>query len=238
MPALAVVEQIASTPLICPNSNRPSLTLSWGSITIRNHNVAIARWYSPLFTFIAIKPLLLFLVALLALPACKKDDTDPNGLPAATQEGKNTAGFLLNGQLWLPKRSPTSAQPFGVSWSQYLYKGRRALQVNFSRYQSRDDLTALNFIFHDVCRAGTFALNQDIDPVLISGPRPPYAVYSIYEPGPDRKFYTGAAARGEVIITRFDTVARVVSGTFEAKLKEDSGPDSLAITQGRFDIKF
>lgn len=117
-------------------------------------------------------------------------------------------------------------------------QGGRTLQINFSRYNSKDDLTAVNFHFPDVRHAGTFDLNRDTDPIVISGSQPPYAVYSIYEPGPDRKFYTGNAARGQVIITRFDTVARVVAGTFEAKLKEDSGPDSLSITQGRFDIKF
>ncbi len=33
---------------------------------------------------------------------CKKPKVDSNGLPAATQEGKNTFGFLLNGQPWPP----------------------------------------------------------------------------------------------------------------------------------------
>ena len=187
------------------------------------------------------KPYLLLLLAVALLAAgCKKDDTDPNGLPKATQDGKNTAGFLLNGQPWLPAKNPSSpgTPPVGANWSSSVYRGGKALQIFFIRYSSSQDVTALNFIFHDVRRAGTFNLDQDIDPVLISGPRPPYAVYSIYEPGPDRKFYTGASARGHIIITRFDTVARIVAGTFEAKLKEDGGADSLSITQGRFDIKF
>ncbi|MFZ6025669.1 MAG: hypothetical protein ACOYVG_14560 [Bacteroidota bacterium] len=34
---------------------------------------------------------------------CRKDKLGSNGLPAATQEGKNTLGFLLNGQPWTPK---------------------------------------------------------------------------------------------------------------------------------------
>ena len=180
----------------------------------------------------------LLLTAALLAAGCKKDNTDPNGLPPATQEGKNTAGFLLNGQPWLPKGSPTNLQPYGVSWPRFSVKGGRTLQINFSRYQSKDDLTAINLHFPDVRQAGAFDMDRDINPVLISGPIPPYAVYSIYEPGPDRKFYTGSTARGQVLITRFDTVARVVAGTFEAKLREDSGPDSLSITQGRFDIKY
>ena len=34
---------------------------------------------------------------------CKKNKPDSNGLPAATQDGKNTIGFLLNGQPWKPQ---------------------------------------------------------------------------------------------------------------------------------------
>ena len=34
---------------------------------------------------------------------CEKDNIDSNGLPPATQEGKNTLGFMLNGQPWTPQ---------------------------------------------------------------------------------------------------------------------------------------
>ncbi|TAG14645.1 MAG: hypothetical protein EAZ41_00725 [Sphingobacteriia bacterium] len=33
----------------------------------------------------------------------QKNTIESNGLPKATQEGKNTLGFLLNGQPWTPK---------------------------------------------------------------------------------------------------------------------------------------
>lgn len=112
------------------------------------------------------------------------------------------------------------------------------MQIFLSRHPNPNDYSLLSFIFHDVRHAGTFELNQDIDPLVISGARPPYAVYSLYEPGPNRAFYTGTTARGQIIITRFDTLARVVSGTFEATLKAEGGPDSLTIAQGRFDAKF
>ena len=34
---------------------------------------------------------------------CEKDKIDSNGLPPATQEGKNTLGYMLNGQPWTPQ---------------------------------------------------------------------------------------------------------------------------------------
>lgn len=199
--------------------------------------------FSPLlFTsfLFAMKPYLCLCLAAALLAACKKEEADPNGLPPATQEGKNTGGFLLNGQPWLPAKNPSlpGTSPVGANWISRINRGGKALQIILERHPSSNDYTALNFIFSDVRHAGTFNLNQDIDPVVISGSRPPYALYSMYQPIPKRLFYTGSAARGQIIITRFDTVARVVAGTFEAKLKEDRGPDSLSITQGRFDLKF
>lgn len=177
------------------------------------------------------------------LGACTKDDIDPNGLPKATQSGKNTAGFLLNGQPWLPaiNRSLPANPVVGATRSSRIYQGGRSLQISFARYQSQSstEFTALNLIFHDLKQPGTFDLNQDIDPFVISGPRPPYAVYTADpEPGPKREYYTSSITRGQVIITRFDTVARVVSGTFAAKVQEESGTEVLDITQGRFDCSF
>jgi hypothetical protein len=53
--------------------------------------------------------LIQFLFCLLFLVACRKHHTDSNGLPPATQEGKNTLGFLLNGQPWTPQGFAGSA---------------------------------------------------------------------------------------------------------------------------------
>ena len=43
------------------------------------------------------------LYCLFCFAQCKKNNPDSNGLPAATQDGKNTLGFLLNGQPWKPQ---------------------------------------------------------------------------------------------------------------------------------------
>ena len=41
-----------------------------------------------------------------------------------------------------------------------------------------------------------------------------------------------------VTITRFDTLNRIISGTFKATLYNSIRKDSLKITEGRFDFKF
>lgn len=44
---------------------------------------------------------LLLLIILCVLMGCKKDMPSKN-LPPVTQEGRNTAGFLLDGEVWVP----------------------------------------------------------------------------------------------------------------------------------------
>ena len=184
------------------------------------------------------KPFLfLGLAALLTASSCKKDDTDPNGLPSATQEGKNTGGFLLNGQPWLPKASAVGNYPYTVSaiYGPFSFRAHR-LSISMFRYQDANNSQEITLYLAGVRQPGIYHLNQDINTVVISSPRPSYASYRVISGV--RNFYTGTSAHGQVIITRLDTVARVVSGTFEANLKEDGGPDSFSITQGRFDCKF
>jgi hypothetical protein len=53
-------------------------------------------------------PILLMLV-LLAFSSCKENDANPKEvLPAATMEGKNTFGAMVNGKVWLPKGRPST----------------------------------------------------------------------------------------------------------------------------------
>ena len=52
------------------------------------------------------KPVTLITILLLILTCssnCKKGGLFGDKLPAATQEGKNTCGFLVNGKVWLPR---------------------------------------------------------------------------------------------------------------------------------------
>ena len=179
-------------------------------------------------------PTLLLAAALLAA-GCKKDAPEAD-LPPATQEGKNTAGFLLDGQPWLPKASAIGNNPYTVSAAYGPIRRAHRLSMSMFRYQDVNNSQSLTLYLAGVRTPGTYQLNQNIDPLVISGPEPSHAYYRITSGA--RDFYTGSTARGQVVITRLDTVARVVAGTFEAKVREDSGPDSLSITQGRFDIKY
>jgi len=171
----------------------------------------------------------------LLLVNCKKDDFDADGLVPATQSGKDTGDFLLNGQPYRPGRGSAYPGPaVGAYWSNI--RGGRKMTVIMGRQFERDD-TGLNIVLPRITGPGTFTITEGVSPVIIAGNKP-YVLYSATHPSPARHFLTGPTAIGRVEVTRYDTVARVVSGTFEAKLREYQGQDSVVLTKGRFDCKF
>ncbi|MBO0360714.1 hypothetical protein J0X19_22325 [Hymenobacter sp. BT186] len=88
----------------------------------------------------------------------------------------------------------------------------------------------------DIRSTGTFELNQTINPAL-SNPDPAYASFSFNRPRPTQLYRTGPTATGRLIVTRFDTVARIVAGTFEFTAERANAP-TVRISEGRFDLKF
>ncbi|WP_426062219.1 hypothetical protein [Hymenobacter sp. B1770] len=180
-------------------------------------------------------PRLLLPFLLLAAVGCKKNDLDPNGLPKATQEGKNTGGFLLDGKASVPKPSSISTgRPVNGYWRKT--RGGRSLSLSLRQF-SVDEDWGTSFYVPDIRQPGTFLLNQEpthLTPQL----SPSVGQYTTLRPGPRLSYYTGPDAPGQLVITRFDTVNNIVSGTFEMTPREPSSNATVTITQGRFDLHF
>lgn len=177
------------------------------------------------------------LAALLVLgnSSCKKSDPDPDGLVTATKEGKNTGDFLLNGTQYGPGRGSAYPGPsVGANW--YKIRGGRQVVVVLGRKYT-NDATVLNIVLSRITGPGPVAIVDGVSPVIIAGDHS-YIIYEITHPGQPRRFLTGPTALGHVNVTRYDTIAHVISGTFEALLREYQGSDSLNITKGRFDCTF
>jgi hypothetical protein len=172
--------------------------------------------------------------------SCKKEDADPDGLVAATQEGKNTGDFLLNGVAFGPRPAIASpgSMPIGASVFLGRAPGSRDVQLSFYRMVNSNQAECLNLILFGITTAGQYSLDLVANPYVVPGSNQRYASFTQILPTPERKYITGPNARGTVFITRLDTTARIIAGTFEAKLKEFQGPDSLSISKGRFDLKF
>ncbi|MGI4742632.1 MAG: hypothetical protein ACRYG7_46330 [Janthinobacterium lividum] len=174
----------------------------------------------------------LFGLALFA--SCKKEPSPLEQLPDATQQGANTAGWLLDGKAWVPQRSSISTgTPVDGYWQKT--KTGSSLGLSFRRFAVGEDW-GVEFYLPDIRRAGTFVLNQD--PAITGGRFVAYGHYVHSRPAPDLDCYTGPNALGELVITRFDTVQNVVSGTFTMAPQDAATGTTVLIDQGRFDLHF
>ena len=195
-----------------------------------------------LFSLTAMRtyPFLSLAAAMLLTVACNKDNTDPDGLVSATQEGKNTGDFLVNGVPFGPRSrvSTPADKPVKAYWS-HSNQGQATIEITFFREDDNKKVRSLDVMVASIKQPRTYLLIDLINPYTVIGAKSS-GRYTLPFTSPTFQpiYLTGPTARGEVIITRYDTTAHVISGTFEAKLREYQGPDSLYITKGRFDCTF
>ena len=177
-----------------------------------------------LYTF-----LLILLCNIISCSSCKKNALDSNGLPAATQTGANTFGFLLNGKPWTPQGFNGTANleinvDLGYNNGIFGISGYRTITNNFTQYVGLGISDSLNFI--------------SFPATLLLSKR------SLYQIGVSRNdscsidYYDSSVYRaGKLVINKFDTINGIISGTFNATLYK-KGCDTVKITEGRFDMKF
>ncbi len=191
--------------------------------------------------------LLLLTVSFFSLnKACRKA-SEPK-LPDATQIGANTAGCLLNGQLWIA--SSDNCFRFGTPYTKIGYysydKSKNSLFINFQRCTKYDGDQWFSISIQDFFGPGTYACNKKSYIPGIpgsSGKSYNFINYYIAKNTNEQNYETSELATGSVTITKIDTsrtpVFTHVSGVFECKLKNlNNMYDSLVITSGRFDIPF
>jgi hypothetical protein len=168
------------------------------------------------------------LYCLFCFAQCKKSNPDNNGLPAATQEGKNTLGFLLNGQPWTPQGNNGTAN-LSIDFDAGINNGifsLSAYKIINSLNRQRFGLgikDSLNFI--------------SVPKIYILGNSTLYgAAYS--DDSCTFDYFDSTINRsGNLTITRFDKTNRIISGTFSTTFNKTGCPE-IKITDGRFDMKF
>ncbi|TCC93349.1 hypothetical protein EZ428_00835 [Pedobacter frigiditerrae] len=139
-------------------------------------------------------------------------------LPAITQTGANTFGFLLNGDVWLPKAALLQ-QKLDLSYDPN-YKGG-TLNIIAKRYLSSTDMMELSIGLIGVDKPGKYDFSNN---------------GVIYR---DQKsscyYFDNRIVSGSITITKID-LTKFISGTFEFKLEKQSC-SIINATQGRFDLK-
>lgn len=174
-----------------------------------------------------------FLLLLLALFSfqCNKDHPPKAMLPPTTQQGKNTVGFMIDNNVWIPyykcgfgqdpcgeisaRVGPLAAEPQGIDFQ-------------FGRRQN-NKLSALTISSSGIGKVTT--IGEKIDSVGIN--------YQGENWTGNTDTYSGIRPGSHFIITKFDAQAQIISGTFELILAEDNGSGkTITLKDGRFDFRF
>ncbi|QIG88536.1 hypothetical protein G6R40_02160 [Chryseobacterium sp. POL2] len=172
----------------------------------------------------------LFLLSLLTIglfTACKDREPDPNVLPQATQSGKNTAGALVDGKVWVA--TTEFVYPPGTVCENFGNKTKIVLDLRKIKNMGRNSID-IKIIIENLELNKTYELNQN--PVSDFN----YAIYTNNE-GISYSTQLTSDYTGKIKITRIDLQNQIVSGTFEFKAIDHNG-NVVNITDGRFDKKF
>jgi len=179
---------------------------------------------------------LLLYLCLATLTQCSKCKNDPAPadpaaqLPPATQTGANTFGCLVNGQPLTPKGN-TGSSNFDVVYN----PGFRGGDLNIGAYRVGDGHRQyFSISAAPVTSTGVYSFTRPTGVCTATYTDIPGTPNGCSVISSDQDV---AYRSGFLEITKFDTRARIISGTFNFKLLQ-AGCDTLKSTQGRFDAKF
>lgn len=173
--------------------------------------------------------LFVFLLPFLFSASCKKGVTPTpisvaEELPLATQDGKNTFGCLINGNVWVPYKTDFSRK-LEVWYDPSYHLG--TLRIIAER-RKKDIDQSITIACDTLNKPGTYQIGKRPGRIyfddLIKG-----CVYSDFD--------SSVQTSGILTVTKLDISNRIMSGTFEFIIFK-SGCDTIKATQGRFDIKF
>jgi len=158
------------------------------------------------------------------LSQCRKDNPKPDnpyGLPNATQWGAGIFACLINGQKYIAKRRPGYIDGT-VIVGDTLYVSAYSTQ----KFQYTSILIYIKNFTHET-------KDYSIDSINIG-----VACYSDSTCLGFAGSTTSFSKTGNIVITKFDTTHRIVSGTFDGFTFPIPGCDTLYVTNGRFDYHY
>jgi len=169
----------------------------------------------------------ILILSVFCFAQCKKNKPDSTGLPAATQEGKNTFGFLLNGQLWKPQGSNGTANlsidyDAGISDGGMGISAYKIISANEREYFKIGIIDSLN------SKTAPFSINlSNTGLYRIGFTNNQCSLFS----------FDNTQVNGIITVTKLDRINRIISATFSATLNK-TGCTEIKITDGRLDMKF
>lgn len=182
------------------------------------------------------KILLVLTLLITTLLSCRKNRTDTSYIfPTETQEGKNTFGCYVNSTAFIAGTtlfglvSPVNANYYKDS-TQYYQGGFLSINGIDARYSLN---VAGNVVINKLRVFGVGEYNfQNTGGNCAST----YSCDDIgYHNASTGKTYF--AESGKLIITKLDTLTKIISGKFDFIAKDTSG-NKVEVIDGRFDVKY
>lgn len=173
--------------------------------------------------------LTILLFCLLLLPfSCSKQDECENPvdcLPPPTQTGANTAGCLVNGEVFLP--GGRSIGSGSVLKAQYVFDdGRYIFGVSINNLRDGNKMVMIESKNDELEEGETYIMNQYSD----------ISTTGFYLNG-STGYSTTDEVTGEFTISKFDESRRILSGTFWFDAINNEG-EIVQIREGRFDVRY
>lgn len=175
------------------------------------------------------KVLPLIIPVLFFFASCKKEITN---LPDETQTGAGTFGAKINGENWGPLKAgilPTA--PILESH----YGADQSIFINAQNFSHTPIETEMEIYVKHLTGPGTYSLNQTTE--AYPNESASYAYYVKRNLNVEDEWITSASATGQVVVTRYDSASRIVSGTFQFTAAAHYGSAPVTVTEGRFDVQ-
>lgn len=164
----------------------------------------------------------LFNIALFGCLLACKDDDDP-GLPAHTQNGKNTFGCLVNGKVMVPggryERLSAEVDSAGLLW---LTSGNSDTEEHIYFVIDRPDFPFEVGVRYEFNNPGDIKCYYNL---------------ATTDAEADCQ-YEDAPVTGGITFTKMDWNRKIIAGTFEFTAHSDYCNKDVSVTEGRFDIVF
>jgi hypothetical protein len=180
-------------------------------------------------------PATLLIFSMVCCLACQKEPPpgpeiiDYNVLPPITQEGKNTFGCKVDGEVWVPR-----VELF-VPWFDkvcVLFESGLGSGNIISRVITLNQDDEMQLYFGPTfLQTGKYYLPEKNDSTNTTSVR--FRILSTVYRLPDMSDPT----KNWVEVTFIDTVKNIVSGRFQFDLKSEDN-QKISVTEGRFDMKY
>jgi len=178
------------------------------------------------------KKLFLLLFITIFFSGCERDYIRNNTLPPLTNTGENTAGCLVNGEVFLPK----GFFPWAISSLSCKY-GDGAFSLSI--IQKKDNtIKSIGIFYYEIPLHNNIGLSYTLE----NYDQNQYSNHARYyikpAPPPSPFFYsTTNIFVGELVLTYLNIEKRTISGTFWFDAVNSEG-EVIEVRDGRFDMEY